>query len=73
MGLFNRIGSKTPSKNKKIGITATIISGAALTIAESGLVDHRPMIKIGLELLSAKLGAIALYNAQKLEDGPVND
>lgn len=67
MKLFNRIGSKTPSKNKKIGIPATIIAGVAITIAESGLVDNRPMLKIGLEILSAKLGAIALYNAQKVE------
>ena len=69
MGLFNRIGSKTPDKNKKIGIPATIIAGVAITIAESGLVDNRPMLKIGLEILSAKLGAIALYNAQKVENG----
>jgi hypothetical protein len=67
MGFFKRIGSKTPNRNKKIGIPATIIAGVALTIAESGAVDNRPMLKIGLEILSAKLGAIALYNAQKTE------
>lgn len=67
MNLFKRIGNKTPDRNKKIGIPATIIAGVALTIAESGVVDNRPMLKIGLEILSAKLGAIALYNAQKTE------
>lgn len=74
MNLFNRIGNRTPKKNKIIGITTTILAGVSLTIAESGVVDNRPMLKMGLELLSAKLGAISVYQAQKVEDnGQVND
>jgi hypothetical protein len=74
MNLFKRIGKKTPDVNKKIGIPATILAGIAITIAESGLVDHKPILKLGLEIVSAKLGAIALYNAQKTEkDGQTND
>ena len=67
MGIFKRIGDKTPKKNKTIGIVTTVLAGTSLTIAESGLLDHKPLIKIALEILSAKLGAIAVYNAQKVE------
>jgi hypothetical protein len=43
-----------------------------LAIAESGIVDHKPLLKIGLEVLSVKLVAAALYNAQKVEDGSID-
>lgn len=67
MGILNRIKSKTPKKNK-LGVKVSAVLGAvALGVAESGVVDNRPVIKIALEVLSAKLGAIALYNAQKVE------
>ena len=67
MGILDRIKSKTPKKNK-LGVKVSAILGVvALGIAESGIVDNRPVIKIALEVLSVKLGAIALYNAQKVE------
>lgn len=67
MGILDRIKSKTPKKNK-LGVKVSAVLGAvALAVAESGVVDNRPVIKIALEVLSAKLGAIALYNAQKVE------
>lgn len=67
MGILDRIKSKTPKKNK-LGVKVSAVLGAvALGVAESGVVDNRPVIKIALEVLSAKLGAIALYNAQKVE------
>jgi hypothetical protein len=68
MKLFERIGRKTPKKNKVIGITTTLLATASLVVAESGLVDNRPILKMGLELLSAKLGAISVYQAQKVEE-----
>ena len=67
MGILNRIKSKTPKKNK-LGVKVSAVLGAvALGLAESGVLDNRPVIKIALEVLSVKLGAIALYNAQKIE------
>jgi hypothetical protein len=68
MKLFERIGRKTPKKNKVIGITTTLLATASLVVAESGLVDNRPILKTGLELLSAKLGAISVYQAQKVDE-----
>ena len=67
MGILDRIKSKTPKKNK-LGVKVSAVLGAvALGVAESGVVDNRPVIKIALEVLSVKLGAIAVYNAQKVE------
>lgn len=68
MNILERIKAKTPKKNKKITQITAVIGAVSLAVAESGLVDNRPMIKIGLELLSVKLGAVAVYNAQKVSE-----
>ena len=68
MNLFERLKAKTPKKNKKITQITAVIGAVSLAVAESGLVDNRPLLKIGLEVLSVKLGAVAVYNAQKVED-----
>lgn len=68
MNFFERIVSSTPSKNKKIGITATVLAGISLSIAEGGFVDDRPMIKLGLQILSAKLTALAIHQGQKVDE-----
>ena len=68
MNLIEKIKGKTPRKNKVIGQVVTVLGAVSLAIAESGLVDNRPLLKIGLEVLSIKLGAVAVYNAQKVED-----
>ena len=68
MNILERIKAKTPKKNKKITQITAVIGAVSLAVAESGLVDNRPMIKIGLELLSVKLGAVAVYNAQKVTE-----
>ena len=74
MKLLDRIKARTPKKNKLGVKVATILGAVALSVAESGVVDNRPVIKIALEVLSLKLGAIAVYNAQKVEeDGQAND
>ena len=74
MKLFRRIGQPTPKKNKIIGQITTFLGVASVVIAESGLVDNRPVLKLGLEILSVKFGGIALYNAQKVDkDGQVNN
>lgn len=66
MNIFKRIKAKTPKKNKVIGQVTAVLGAVSLAVAESGLVDNRPLIKIGLEVLSVKLGAVAVYNAQKV-------
>jgi len=73
MNIFERLKAKTPKKNKKITQITAVIGAVSLAVAESGLVDRRPVLKIALEVLSVKLGAIAVYNAQKVEDGPTNN
>ena len=74
MKFIERLKARTPKKNKLGVKVATILGAVALRVAESGAVDNRPVIKIALEVLSLKLGAIAVYNAQKVEeDGPINN
>ena len=68
MNFLERLKAKTPKKNKKITQITAVIGAVSLAVAESGLVDNRPMIKIGLEILSVKLGAVAVYNAQKVAE-----
>jgi len=68
MGIIERLKARTPRKNKLGVKVASILGALSLGIAESGVVDNRPVIKIALEVLSLKLGAVAVYNAQKVED-----
>ena len=65
MNLIENIKKPTPRKHKIAGRIATALSVASLTIAESGVVDNRPLIKVGLQALSGVLGTQALYHAQK--------
>ena len=73
MNIIERIKEKTPKKNKLGLKIASVLGAVSLAVAESGLVDNRPILKIGLEVLSVKLGAIAVYNAQKVENGQTNN
>jgi hypothetical protein len=73
MNLIERIKARTPRKNKLGVKVAAVLGAVALSVAESGVVDNRPVIKIALEVLSLKLGAVAVYNAQKVEDGQDNN
>lgn len=65
MNLIENIKKPTPRKHKIVGRIVTALSVASLTIAESGVVDNRPLIKVGLQALSGVLGTQALYHAQK--------
>lgn len=65
MKLIENIKKPTPRKHKIAGRIVTALSVASLTIAESGLVDSRPLIKIGLQALSVALGGQAVYHANK--------
>ena len=72
MNILQRIKARTPKKNKLGVKVASILGALSLGIAESGVVDNRPVIKIALQVLSLKLGAVAVYNAQKVEDNGEN-
>jgi hypothetical protein len=67
MELLERIQKPTPRKHKIAGRIVTALSVASLTIAESGVVDSRPLIKVGLQALSVALGAKSIYHAQKVQ------
>ena len=65
MKLIENIKKPTPRKHKIAGRIATALSVASLTIAESGVVDSRPLIKVGLQALSGVFGTQAIFHAQK--------
>jgi hypothetical protein len=68
MNLIEKIKAKTPKKNKVIGQVTAVLGAVSLAVAESGAVDNRPMLKLGLEVLAVKLGAVSVYNAQKVAE-----
>ena len=68
MNIIERIKEKTPKKNKLGLKIASVLGAVSLAVAQSGAVDNRPVLKLGLEVLAVKLGAIAVYNAQKVEE-----
>jgi len=65
MKLIENIKKPTPRKHKIAGRIVTALSVASLTIAESGIVDNRPLIKVGLQALSGVFGTQAIFHAQK--------
>lgn len=65
MNIIENIKKPTPRKHKIAGKIATVLSVASLTIAESGVVDSRPLIKIALQTVSAIFGTQAIFHAQK--------
>jgi hypothetical protein len=67
MNILQRIKAKTPPKDKRKGQVLTVLSGTSIAIAQSGLVDNRPMIKEGLNLLGGFLANAALNKAQKVQ------
>lgn len=67
MNIIERLKAKTPKKNKLGVKVAAVLGAVALGVAESGAVDNRPVLKVALEVLSVKLGAVVVYNAQKVE------
>ena len=67
MNIFQKIKAPTPPKEKRKGQVLTVLSGAAIAVAQSGLVDNRPMIKEGLNLLGGFLANAALNKAAKVQ------
>ena len=70
---INKIIAPTPRKNKRDGKIATVLGGIAETVALSGAVDNKPLIKYFLHGFATVMGAVALNNASKtVEDEPNN-
>lgn len=67
MNILQKIKAPTPPKDKRKGQVLTVLSGTAIGITQSGLVDNRPMIKEGLNLLGGFLANAALNKAQKVQ------
>lgn len=67
MKIIDRIKARTPKRNRVKGQFATALSAIALTVAESGLVNTKPVLKASLECASGVLGIIAVHQAQKVQ------
>jgi hypothetical protein len=59
MNIIERIKSRSSKRNRRKGQLATAVSGSALLIAESGLVESNPKLKMALWLVSGIAGIIA--------------
>lgn len=66
MKIIENFPKPTPRKHKIAGRIATALSIASLSIAESGVVDNRPLIKIALQTASVLLGGQAMYHGNKV-------
>jgi hypothetical protein len=65
MRIIENLKARTPRLHKIAGRIATALSIASLSIAESGIVDSRPLIKIALQSVSVLFGGQAVYHGQK--------
>ncbi|MBI2258181.1 MAG: hypothetical protein HYU67_04690 [Flavobacteriia bacterium] len=72
MNIFKRIKAKTPAKHKKIGRLFTVVGGACVFVAESGMIDTKPNLKLTLNIIGLLSGAKAFYHAQKVENGNID-
>jgi hypothetical protein len=68
MNIIERIKSRSSKKNRRKGQVATAVSGTALLIAESGLVESNPKLKMALWLVSGIAGIIAGQKALQTEE-----
>jgi hypothetical protein len=70
MNIIERIKAKSSKRNRRTGKVATAVSGTALLIAESGLVETNPKLKMALWLISGIAGIIAGNRALQVEEKP---
>lgn len=66
MKLIENFKKPTPRKHKVWGRIVTALSVGTLAVAESGIVDSKPLIKIALESASIVLGGQAVYHGNKV-------
>jgi len=68
MKLIDRIKSKTPRRNKRIGKPLGVLGTVCGAILATGLVVN-PIGLVALTVGAIVFGGGAVYNAQKVEDG----
>ena len=68
MNIIEKIKARSSKRNRRKGQLATAVSGTALLIAESGLVEANPKLKMALWLVSGIAGIIAGNKALKTEE-----
>lgn len=68
MNIIEKIKARSSKRNRRKGQIATAVSGTALLIAESGLVNSNPKLKMVLWLVSGITGIIAGNKALKTEE-----
>lgn len=68
MNIIEKIKARSSKRNRRKGQIATAVSGTALLIAESGLVEANPKLKMVLWLVSGITGLIAGNKALKTEE-----
>lgn len=68
MNIIEKIKARSSKRNRRKGQVATAVSGTALLIAESGLVNANPKLKMALWLVSGIAGIIAGNKALKTEE-----
>ena len=68
MNIVEKIKARSSKRNRRKGQLATAVSGTALLIAESGLVEANPKLKMALWLVSGIAGLIAGNRALKTEE-----
>lgn len=68
MNIVEKIKARSSKRNRRKGQVATAVSGTALLIAESGLVNANPKLKMALWLVSGIAGIIAGNKALKTEE-----
>jgi hypothetical protein len=68
MNIIEKIKARSSKRNRRKGQLATAVSGTALLIAESGLVEANPKLKMALWLVSGIAGIIAGNRALKNDE-----
>ena len=68
MNIIEKIKARSSKKNRRKGQIATAVSGTALLIAESGLIENNPKLKMALWLVSGIAGIIAGNKAIQTEE-----
>lgn len=71
-GIFKKLMSPTPREHKIDGRFATALAFALQTISQSGAVDNRPLIKLGLDIATGYLTKKAFDHGLQTENTEEN-
>jgi hypothetical protein len=73
MNIIERVKARSRKRNRRKGQIATAVSGTALLIAESGLTESNPKLKMALWLVSGVAGLIAGQKAIQTKETLSNE